>query len=1308
MKLTLTIRDILTTAICLCLFCVHTIAQSPEQLISDHLNGIADDVGLKSGDVEDFEVSSHHESSTSGIHHYYFIQNHEGVNIWRSNSSLHMLDNKVLKYHNSFFKDLEGHQIDSKAPSISAIDIVTEISDQMDYGLSGFPVIIQEKGGPDKEMLLSKENISLEDIEVRMIYYPVLSAQDGFSTYSLKLCWEAIIYEMNETNVYQFLVDANTGEIYEKINWVVQCDHGSHEEHSCVAECPEEACSITQNRNHSTWDPASELIEEAVMAGGYRVFPLPVETPGHGSRTLENDPDDPTASPFGWHDTDGSPGAEFTITRGNNTHSYEDGDNAGFSPDGGAGLIFDFPFNPVYSGGDQSESAAITNLFYWNNICHDLLYYYGFDEASGNFQVNNYGKGGVGNDDVRSEAQDASGTCNANMLTPPEGSRPRMQMYVCGSRDGDFDNAVIVHEYIHGLTNRLTGGPANVSCLNNDEQMGEGWSDWYALMFTMEAGDMGPDARGIGTWLFNQGPNGPGIRTYPYSTDLSVNPHTYDDIKTENVPHGVGSVWSAMLWELTWGLIEQYGFDHDYYNGSGGNNIALELVTEALKLQPCSPGFVDGRDALLAADQALYNGVNECIIWEAFAKRGLGYSANQGSSFSRSDGTEAFDLPPVCEAAQGTQMCFDFTGSITDVVVPDGVDSVTITAKGAQGASNMDFCGVQGGLGAEITGKFAVTPGQTLRLLVGEQGETDISLGDGGGGGGGSFVWDASTNSLLIAAGGGGGASGCAGSEAPGGPGSATMAPTPGGAAGSGPGGSGGNGGQGGINTGGSPAFPGSGGGGTGWNSNGMNGSVGSAGFGGQTPLSGGNGGLQGTGDSAGRGGFGGGGGHGGNDGAGGGGGGYNGGGGGNNWNGSAWGSGGGGGSFNAGDNQVNVTGVQSGNGQICLTFEQGVIKECAADTTIDCSSDTSVAALGAPVCEGLTLYGTDGFTSALVTIDINTGTSTTVGIMPGLSNGIGIAYNPNTEDAFVRDFDELFMVDLMTGSTSLVGPSGSFITSLTYDFNYTTLYSVNQSTMDFYEVDPATGAATMVGNTGISVPLCLATDAIGVIWAVDINANIYTINPNTGVGTLQFPTVHPNGATAIAIHPNNGFMYLVTLSGDLLVEVDLSNGNASTIGGPLNIADCRGLAFVDCRPCPNLTHTDSIIPGRCANEYTIERTFSTFEAEGPVITCVQNINVIDTTPPIVCTPMPLPMDTTIDCTMEMIPVDTITGIDECDSSMRGQVWINEIHYDNFGVDRMEFVELAGFNSTNLQGWRLVLYNGTSSRRSVYNDMMLT
>ena len=92
------------------------------------------------------------------------------------------------------------------------------------------------------------------------------------------------------------------------------------------------------------------------------------------------------------------------------------------------------------------------------------------------------------------------------------------------NRDSDLDAGVIVHEYGHGVSNRLTGGPSAAGCLTGDEQMGEGWSDCYGLMMTMHEDDEGETGRGIGTYVQFEDIDGPGIRTYRYSTDLSCEP----------------------------------------------------------------------------------------------------------------------------------------------------------------------------------------------------------------------------------------------------------------------------------------------------------------------------------------------------------------------------------------------------------------------------------------------------------------------------------------------------------------------------------------------------------------------------------------------------------------------------------------------------------------------------------------------------------------------------------------------------------------------------------------------------------------
>src|SRR4028119_320792 len=150
----------------------------------------------------------------------------------------------------------------------------------------------------------------------------------------------------------------------------------------------------------------------------------PLESPTGGSSPGVWNPADALAPPFGWHDTNGAAGAEYTRTRGNNVHAYTDVDannavDTGSDPDGGANLQFDYAFDPTKAP-EFYRPSAVVNLFYWNNIVHDVFYQYGFNEAAGNFQTNNYGKGGAGNDYVQAEAQDGNGTNNANFGTPPD------------------------------------------------------------------------------------------------------------------------------------------------------------------------------------------------------------------------------------------------------------------------------------------------------------------------------------------------------------------------------------------------------------------------------------------------------------------------------------------------------------------------------------------------------------------------------------------------------------------------------------------------------------------------------------------------------------------------------------------------------------------------------------------------------------------------------------------------------------------------------------------------------------------------
>ncbi|NNE25568.1 MAG: T9SS type A sorting domain-containing protein [Saprospiraceae bacterium] len=634
-------------------------AQNPQEENAKETPSNVSLVDMINQKSNNYVIYKEHVSSLSGIRHVYIRQAINGLEVYGTESSVHIdASGKTVTSHNYFLDDIKA-TVKSDAQSLSADQAISAVASQMGYPISNLQKI-KDEDGVNQKSLFNKAGISLDDIPVKLMYY----YRQGEGTI---LVWELSIAERNSSDWWNFRVDAATGQIIDKDNLTHECfDFGEHSHET--SKKTSEYFNLEGPVNNTA------LFDEVDGIGTYRVYAMPVESPLFGSRSLVVGPENALASPFGWHDTDGAVGAEFTNTRGNNVSAWDDEDGND-TPDGaytaspGGDLVFDFPLNTTYSAADQSTNAATTNLFYWNNIIHDVMYQYGFDEAAGNFQENNYGNGGLGGDSVNALAQSGKGTCNANFGTPIDGNNPRMRMYVCDDEDGDLDNWVIVHEYGHGIHSRLntTGGA---------ERMNEGWGDYYGLMLTMQAGQVNTTSRGFGNFAFNSIFGADGARTFPYSTDFTVNSHTYDDINTEVAPHGVGSVWAMMLWEMTWELIAIHGFDTDFYNGSGGNNISLALVTEGLKLQPANAGFVDGRDAILLADQNLYGGANQCAIWNAFARRGLGFSADQGTSASKTDGTEAFDVPDppvaVCVAPFAIQLDANLEASIDASDIDDG------------------------------------------------------------------------------------------------------------------------------------------------------------------------------------------------------------------------------------------------------------------------------------------------------------------------------------------------------------------------------------------------------------------------------------------------------------------------------------------------------------------------------------------------------------------------------------------------------------------------------------------------------------
>ena len=315
-----------------------------------------------------------------------------------------------------------------------------------------------------------------------------------------------------------------------------------------------------------------------------------------------------------------------------------------------------------------------------------------------------------------------------------------------GIRDGDFENGIIYHEYGHGLSNRLTGGPA-VNCLSGNEQAGEGWSDYVAITTMLDPALDDPNQpRGMGPYaLFQPDRHGAGIRPRPYTRDMATQPFTYDSIKTNGwlngtslaLPHGLGHGWAATLWDLNWDLIDKHGFNPNLYEdwSTGGNNRALQYVVDGLKLQGCGPGLVVARAAILAASDAL-GGEDTCTAWATFARRGLGFSAVQGTT-NRDDNSEAFDTHPSCQedftagadAAYGT-LNSNRAGSVVVLKFrADDFDTAEeVVAKSGAPASRKVDCST---LRVPSVDPAFITPRERL-LLTKAQGQTRLNHLGGG------------------------------------------------------------------------------------------------------------------------------------------------------------------------------------------------------------------------------------------------------------------------------------------------------------------------------------------------------------------------------------------------------------------------------------------------------------------------------------------------------------------------------------------------------------------------------------------------
>ncbi len=683
-----------------------------KQLVAQHRVAL----GMSDDDLKNYLVSATYVTR-EGIRLVYLQQSLYGIPVYNEMQVLAFKNEKLVSNAGSRIAAI--HKKANSTTGTPAMDVRSAVGAAFAESKLTNTQPVTILGTVGRMIDFGKFDITYENVMAELIWVPIHEKKE------VKLAWQVQVAPEKTDDFWLIRVDAFTNTIIGKDNLTVF--DSWHKEGTAVTDNSQNNLVATKTTPHKFFDinnPPSPIVNGAT----YLVIKYPAESPQHpgGTASLHTDPwtwAPGNATTLKWH----SDGADYNITRGNNVWATEDraaaNQNTGLPATSSTPDPLTFNFPPDYTVAPTTpafQQFAITNLFYWNNLLHDACYQYGFDEVSGNFQTNNQGRGGAGNDNVMALAQSGAGTNNANFLTPVDGQRGRMRMYLFTApnpdKDGDLDNGIICHEFGHGISNRLTGGPANSSCLQNAEQGGEGWGDYNALMLTTNWATAtvndGVIPRGMGTYVLNQPVTGSGIRNYRYSTDMAVNPLTYANMGVPPIGtqvHNIGEIWCVALWEMTWEIINQTGvINPDLLNpagagGLGGNSIAFKLVTEGMRLQPCSPGFIDARDAILKADTIHFGAQYSCSIWKAFAKRGMGRGASQGSSNSGTDQTPSFvftsgitklteSLPAAPENQNVTYtntITADNCGPISNFYVTDTLPTnVTYVSGGVYNAAN--------------------------------------------------------------------------------------------------------------------------------------------------------------------------------------------------------------------------------------------------------------------------------------------------------------------------------------------------------------------------------------------------------------------------------------------------------------------------------------------------------------------------------------------------------------------------------------------------------------------------------------------
>jgi hypothetical protein len=634
-------------------------SDSPKQVALDYVNAHLVDLGLVADDVPTFDLKRDYRD-IAGTHHLYFIQRIEGIPASRNGLTASVDDQGRLL-------TLGGSPLSKGAAAMlppSSAQTITTPAEAL--ARTRGPVA---DGGDTSDDSATKVVFATAD-GLRPAWETVVTSSETPATTVIDAVTGQVLqrtpltqYEKSTGRVYTFFPGSRRGGHQVRVNFTKHRWLGRH------------ARKLSGNNSHTYSDvddndraaKSEEVRPRKGRAWGYRLKPFHMT---FAKRFCSN------PWPCSWYP--------------NESYSWR-----------------------------VNRAQNATQVFYFVNNWHDHLKAapIGFTEAAGNFQLKTRTRQGKDGDPVTTQTDDGANTLrrhgrriglpdgahvdNANMATPPDGHRPRMQMYLQHTPNTPYgfhgdpfsptnvgDEAdTVYHEYTHGLSNRLVVDVRGRSTLRNGQSgaMGEAWSDWYAMDYLVKKGLQRDRAKKADIRMFVY--DGLGVnfdRTEPLDCKVGqtkaplckggTTGHRggytyadYGDVAGGPEVHADGEIWAQTLWDLRDAL---------------GSKKSETLVTRSMELAPSTPSFLDMRNAILVADTAVYDGANHDAIWQVFARRGMGFNAGSLGS-NDSEPAASFDLPPAA-IQPGT-----ISGTVTDGDSGAELQGITVTlAFHGSGATN--------------------------------------------------------------------------------------------------------------------------------------------------------------------------------------------------------------------------------------------------------------------------------------------------------------------------------------------------------------------------------------------------------------------------------------------------------------------------------------------------------------------------------------------------------------------------------------------------------------------------------------------